>query len=187
MLDATLFNVSLPEVSVGSKKTLVLSGCRVKLTQDQPYSEFEELTFYSMNNNDYGCGKAEIELFFDNRFSNPYFKFYMQCITIRTNSKLLIKSNINTMSNVVLEHRYSKVTKDGKVSFGLGYFFRTEKERQMLRNSESFCVEGFIAIGRKRNVYGFVCQMRKRNGEWILTDGNTYKIYKRTNIQTLAH
>jgi len=187
MLDTTLFNVSLPEASVGSKKALVLSGCRVELTHERPYSEFEELNFYSINCNDYGCGKAEIELFFDNSFSDPYFEFYMQCITIRTDRGILCKINKNPAPDILLGKRYSKVTKEGKVSFGLGYYFRAKEELMALSSSKEFCVEGFVAIRRKRNVYGFMCQMKKEQGEWQLTDGNTYQIYKRSHIRSLAH
>ena len=187
MLDTTLFNVSLPEVSVGSKKTLVLSGCRVKLTQEQPYSEFEELNSYSINCNDYGCGKAEIELLFDNSFSDPYFAFYMQCISIRTDKGILCKINKNPTPDIIFGDRYSKVTKEGKVAFGLGYYFRSKEEVATLSNSEAFCIEGFVAIGKKTNVYGFMCQMKKECGEWHLTDGNTYRIYKRAHIRGLSH
>lgn len=187
MFDTTLFNVSLPEVSICSKKTLVLSGCRVNLNHDRTYSEFEELNIYSLNCNNYGCGKAEIELFFDNSFPNPYFAFYMQCITIRTDTGFVCKINKNPIPDNILGKRYSKVTKDGKVSFGLGYYFRSNEELVALSSGAAFCVEGFVAIGKKTNVYGFVCQMKKEDGKWQLTDGNTYRIYKNAHIRGLVH
>lgn len=46
MLDTTLINVSIPVVSTQNGKALVLSGCRVVLSEDIPYSELDETNVY---------------------------------------------------------------------------------------------------------------------------------------------
>jgi len=185
LFDTTLFNVSIPDVSTNKGKALVLSGCRVVLSEEGvPYSEFDELNYYSLNCNDFGCGRTDIELSFENIFQNPYFKFYVKCVAIRTESEVLCKIN----RNPALEYdSYTKVTKEGKFAWGLRYYFRTKKEHQLIINCKSFCVEGFVAIKKETNVYGFMCQIRKTDNGWQMSEGNTYRIYKHANIKNLYH
>lgn len=187
MLDTTLFNVSIPDVFASEGKSLVLSGCRVILSEEIPYSEFEELNCYSLNCNDYGYGRADIELSFENKFHNPYFKFYIQCVAIRTDSEVLCKVNRNPTPKPLLLDNHTKVTKDGKMALRLGYYFKTEKERALLTSCKSFCIEGFVALKKKTNVYGFMCQVEKTDGGWQMKEGNTYRIYKYANIRSLYH
>lgn len=187
MFDTTLFNVSIPNISANEGSALVLSGCRVNLSEDIPYSEFDELSYYSLNCNDFGCGGADIELSFDNNFKNPYFKFYIQCVAIRTDSGVLCKINRSSIHKDSALDNFSKITKDGKMALGLGYYFKTQKEYEMLTHCKSFCIEGFIAIKKKTNVYGFVCRLKKTDDGWQMIEGNTYRIYKRVNIRNLYH
>lgn len=187
MLDTTLINVSIPVVSTKNSKALVLSGCRVVLSENIPYSELDELNYYSLNCNDYGHGGANIELNFENKFQNPYFKFFAQCIAIRTDREILCKINLNSMSNVSNISNYSKITKDGKLALGIYYYFRSQKEQEQLIKCHSFSIEGFIALKKKTNVYGFMCQIEQTNDGWQMIEGNTYQIYKHANITGLYH
>lgn len=79
---------------------------------------------------------------------------------------------------------FTKVTKEGKIALGLEYYFTTQREYNLLLNCESFCVEGFVAFKKKTNVY--VCTEKTDCG-WKMTEGNTYQINKRVNIENLYH
>jgi hypothetical protein len=189
LLNTTLFNVNI-SVEPSNKpndNALVLSGCRVTLLEETAYSEFDELNYYSLNSNDYGVDGINIELSFENIFNNPYFKFWARCITIRTDKQVLCKINYNSMVNTAMDHNFSKVTKEGKIAIGLGYYFRSQEEQNQILNCKSFCVEGFIALKEKKNVYGFMCRIDKVNDCWQMSEGNTYKIYKHVNISKLYH
>lgn len=131
MLDTTLFSVSFP-ASITSSKSLVLSGCRVALPEGQTYSEFDELNYYDLNANDYECGRVDIEICCENSFPNPYSKFYISCVSIRTDCKILCKINHNLTSKLLLLPNYTKVTKEGKVAFGISYHFKSMEERNLL-------------------------------------------------------
>lgn len=187
LFDTTLFNVSFPDVTISESKSLILSGCRVSLSENTSYSEFEELNCYSLNCNDYGFGRTDIELSFENMFHDPYFKFYIQCVAIRADNEVLCKINRNPMPKADLLDNHTKVTKHGKMAVCLGYYFKTEKERLLLVNSKSFCIEGFVALKKKTNVYAFACQIEKTDDGWKLEEGNTYRIYKHVNIRGLYH
>lgn len=183
----TLINVTLPPISVESKKALVLTGCNVKLLDEEVYSEFEELNYYSFNCNDYGCGQIWIHLLFENNFNNPYFTFFLQSISIRTNNGIKIKVNKNAMPDRFMLPNYSKVTKEGKVAVGLGWYPTSEEEVELLKKSKLLSVEGFVAIDKPKNIYSFVCKLVKDNDEWHLVEGNTYRIYKNRHIRSLSH
>jgi len=187
MLDTTLFNLSLPDNSSKESDALILSGCRVVLGGASPYSELDELNYYPLNCNDYECGRTDIEFSFDNSFKASYSKFFIQCVSIRTDDKLLCKINKNPLPKFLLNNNYTKITKSGKIAFGLSYYFKSKEEKEQLLNCKLFCVEGFVALNKKTNVYGFMCLIKKKNNGWELVEGNTYKIYKDTNINNLYH
>lgn len=187
MFDTTLFNVNIPVKLTGDgrSKALVLSGCRVVVSENIPYSEFDELNYYALNCNDYGHGRVDIELSFENSKIDPYFEFFIQCVTIRTDKSVLCKVNQNRVANPY--GNFTKVTKEGKIALGLEFFFRTQSEYELLMNCESFCVEGFVAFKKKTNIYGFMCRTEKTDSGWRMTEGNTYQINKRVNIEKLYH
>lgn len=186
MLDGTLFSISLPDIKRPDKTSaLIISGCSVHINDENYiYSEFDELNFCSLNSNDYENGKISIEIEFENTFEDPYFIFYAQCFTIRVSTGLVIKTNKCPYAKMT--NNYSKVNKNGKVVLGFEYYFKTDDEYNKILNCKVFCIEGFIAVNKKSNVYGFVCKTQKDN-EWIMQDGNTYRIYKYTNIDDLFH
>jgi len=185
LLDTTLFNVSLPSAPTNAGKALILSGCRVVLDKNIPYSEFDELNYYSFNCNDYGYGRTDVELSFENIFKNPYSRFFVRCLAIRTNNAILCKIDQNIVPKISMIENYTKITKDGKVAIGIGYYFRSQHERDLLVNCSSFCVEGFFALGKKTKVYGFMCRIDQTDGGWCMSEGNTYQTYKHTNIKSL--
>lgn len=187
MLDTTLFNLSLPDNSIKDSDALVLSGCRVTLAGSSPYSELDELNYYPLNSNDYEAGRTDIEFSFDNILKNQYSKFYIQCVAIRIDNQTLCKIDKNYLSESLHERHFTKVTKNGKLALGLSYYFRSDKEKEQLLNCKLFCVEGFFALNKKTNVYGFMCRIKKKDDSWELIEGNTYKIYKNTSIKNLYH
>ena len=66
-------------------------------------------------------------------------------------------------------------------------YFRSQKEQEQLIKCHSFSIEGFIALKKKTNVYGFMCQIEQTNDGWQMIEGNTYQIYKHANITGLYH
>lgn len=187
MLDTTLFNVNLPTIEVNENKSLILTGCRVVLPEDIVYSELDELNYYCLNCNDYGYGRTDIELSFENIFRDPYFDYWIQCVSIRADNKIICKINNNRYYEKLKYSHYTKITKEGKLALGMGYYFRDDLERSLLMNCSSFCIEGFIALSRKTNVYGFMCRVENINNCWEISEGNTYRTYKNTNIKWLVH
>lgn len=187
LFDTTLFNVNLPTITTSESKSLILSGCRVVLPEMIVYSELDELNYYTLNNNDYGYGRTDIELNFENGFKNPYFKYYVQCVTIRADKKIICKINNNRLIQCFKYDYYTKITKEGKLALGISYYFKSEDERSLLMNCNSFCIEGFVALKRKTNVYGFMCRVDRVQDKWVISEGNTYRIYGRTNIKNLVH
>lgn len=184
MLDNSiqLFSVQLPEVSVKNKALVLTGSSAVFSTDNNVYSEIDDLNFSYLNSNDYGFGYMDIEFKFENNFDNPYFKFYISCFSIRTDNGVTIK--LNGSPN---KESYSKINKDNKVVVGIHYYFRTEKETNNFKNCNMFCAEGFIAIEKKDNVYGVMCKLSKSEEKWDVIDSNTYKIYEHQNIGGLVH
>lgn len=179
----TLFNIVLPNNIVSNNEVLILSGCKTAVAENKIYSEFEELNCCFLNANDYNCGNMIIHLFFDYAFKNPYLRFYVNCISIRTNDGILCKVDGVSLH----DENFTKITKEGKLSICIGYFFRSEREYAKIINCKSFCVEGFAAFGKKNNVFAFMCSIEQNENGWMLSDGNTYKIYKKVNISKLRH
>lgn len=180
-----LFDVNLANSNTSQNNALILSGCKVKLNA-VPYSELDELTYYYLNNNDFGYGIIKIELNFENTFINPYFDFYIQCVSIRADNKTICKIDKNP-SSISNKHNYTKLNKWNKLSLGVRYNFRSIDERDDILNCSSFCIEGFVALKNKTSVYGFMCHVQKIDNEWYLIDGNTYKPYKNVHINSLHH
>ena len=184
MLDSniTLLKTEIKNIDVRNE-SLLLSGCNVKLHKNEEiYSEFDELNFSYLNSNDYGCWNMEIELCFENNFKNPYQEFYARCFTIRTDNGIRIKINGDNSDKT-----YSKVNKDNKFVIGIGYFFSSEEEKEKILNCKLLCLEGFVALQKKKNVYGIMCRLCKDNDLWEVMDANTYRISKGISILNLFH
>lgn len=186
MLDLTLFKVGLPSKENNIQSTaLILSGCRTIVTDETSYSEQDEQNYCLLNDvNDFG--KLDIELSFENTMKNPYLKFYIRCVTIRTNNEKICAID-KSMPEQFKFDNYTKVTKDGKMAVGITYFFRSAEEREKLLNCNSFCVEGFISLKNKTTVYGFVCRVVHQADGWELVDGNTFRTSLHTNIESYIH
>lgn len=180
-----LFSVDIPTSHNSQNNILVISGsdCTIDNSKNQPHSEFEECNYYYFNENDYGHGTLLLDIMFNDCLKNPYFDFTMACLSIRTENGIVCKVNGEEQ-----EPAHSKVTQDSKISVGLGYFFRSEAEKNEVISCNHFLVEAFIAIGsNQRNVYGLMCHLEKENDCWKLKNGNTYKIFKKANINHLKH
>ncbi len=184
MIDNTfkLFEIHLPETSA-KNKALVLNGSSAFLyASKNVYSELDELNFSDINKNDYGFGFMDIEFFFDNNFFNPYFNFYAGCFSIRTNNGAKIKLN-----GYAGMKYYSKINKNNKVVVGIRYYFKNKEDIKHFESCKLFCIEGFIAIKKKRNVYGIMCRLIKDEEQWSVVDCNTYRTYKYKKITSLRH
>lgn len=164
---------------------LVLSDCKILTETKCPYSEIDELNFCLFNSNN-DCGCLLIELVFE-PIDKPYSKFYMGCLSLRTDNELVIKLNQPSSIKELVTKNYTKVNKLGQLVIGFEYFFRSEKEREIFYKSESICFEGYLSLRKKNKSYGFVCKAIQKDSCWQLTEGNTYRIYKRTNIRHLCH
>lgn len=194
MLDnsVTLLSVnnSIDATNGQSENTLVLTSCEAKMNfEDELYNEFDELNCNYLNANDYGCGALEFYLSFSNIFQNPYQKFYISCFSIRTNTYLPIKINGKPEKYIKRFHEdhYTKIDKNGNLGIGIGYFFRSEKERESIINCNKICLEGFIAFGKKKNVYGINCKFEKDENDWCLKSADTYMIDKHRSIFSYIH
>lgn len=180
--NCTLFNLNLSNDNKNKNNVLILSGCKLLMSDDIKYSELNENNYLYLNNNDYGYGYMNIDINFDNNYNNPYFNFYVNCITIRIDNKIYLKSNNNCNQEV-----YTKINKNGKLSIGIGYFFKSLEENKAVEGCNSFMIEGFIALNKKNNVYGFMCEVINNKNTWELLEGNTYKLYKKNKIDVLNH
>lgn len=186
MLDTTLFSVSIPSRPVPNQ-ALIISGCSVILPEQQEYSELDELNYYDLNNNDYGFGRADIQIFCENNGSIPYQRFFVSCVSIRADNQTLCKINRNIAGHKFSLQSYTKATKEGKMAFGISYFFHSMDERILLLKCKSFSIEGFIALQKKSNVYGFMCRVDQSDGQWIMKEGNTYRHYRNKSINSFFH
>lgn len=185
----TLFCVNIENNKINDihKNTaLILSGCEVTLSEDI-YSEMKEMNCYYLNNNDYGYDSFTIELYFENNLVNPYLQFYLSCISIRIDNSYICKINRNLSYKTSKNKFYTKINKDGKISIGLGYHFTSYEEYLILNNCKSFIIEGYLALEKKNNVFGFMCHVIKSHDNWLMYKGDTHKVYKKNNINNFIH
>ncbi len=186
MLDSKLtlfsFSASAPTIAPEENHALILKSCNVyAFSAGRIFSELDELTFDSLNCNDYGCGTLELELVISNGIvKEAYPDFYTKCVVIRTNTKCFIKPmKINNKPHC------SKVNRDGDLVIGIRYYFRDENQIQQIQSCTSLLVEGFIALGKPKNVFGVMCQLEKENGTWKISSSFTYKPKYAGNIKNL--
>lgn len=186
MLDANidkLFSIEtqLPNQTNCSSKVLLLRACNVYILEDNRiYSELEEQTFDPLNKNS-GCGILDIEFAFENNIvSESYPEFYTKCFVIRTDTKVIIKP----MKSTNYPH-YSKINPNGELVVGIRYFFNDKRDKEKIMSCKSILVEGFIALGNVKNVFGIMCQLQKNESGWGITTANTYQPKYAKNIKYL--
>lgn len=186
MLDpkVTLFSFSASTSTATPKESqaLILKGCNIyAFSAGRIFSEFDELNFDSLNSNDYGFGTLELEFILSGGIDrDAYPDFYTKCIVMRTDPKYFIKP-MKTRDKA----NCSKVNQDGDLVIGIRYYFRDEKEIQEIQNCTSFLIEGFIALGTPKNVYGIMCQLEKECDAWRISSSYTYKPKYAKNIKHL--
>lgn len=195
MFDATanitLFDVKTQNSNANTNSNrLVINSCKA-IVHYKIYSELEELNFANINSNNYDYGYIEYEFGFNEKFENPYKTFYISLFAIRGN--LLgypIKINPprpSTTPKIRLNKNYSKVNKDGNMSLGVRYFFRSLKEREALIDGDEVLIEGCIALDTRKNNYDIMCRIIKDGDEWILDEANTYRTHKKMDLYRLWH
>lgn len=186
MLDAKFDSVfSINVVAKGrdgnNSNSLLLRECKVFIfSNERLYSEFDEQTFDDLNSNN-GLGAVDVEFVFDNKIiSECYPLFYTKCFAIRTDTGFRIKPM--KYSN---KPSYSKVDQDGRLAVGIRYYFKREKEIEEIINCSRLLVEGYIAFGKPKNVFGVMCQMKKIMNSWEVSEAYTYKHRHAKNIKYL--
>lgn len=183
MLDSTLFHVSFTaDTTSSNNRNVVVSGCKVNFSQNSsPYSQFDELNYYPVNWNDYGFGRAKINIYLENSFKDPYFNFFVNSFAIRTNEEEICKIYCNNKSITLLSN-YTKLSKEGEIALGFSYYFKSQKEKQLLINCNSLLIESSIVIKNKYKYisksksFEVMCLIDKVDGQWQMIEGNTYKI-----------
>lgn len=186
MLDANIDKLfSIEAVLSGEKKNLpkalLLRACNVYLFDDNRiYSELETLTFDRLNDNE-GYGEIDIEFVFDNNIINEsYPVFYTKCFVIRTDTKCFIKPmKLSNHSN------NTKINQNGELVIGIRYYFRNKGDVDKIIKCNSFLVEGFIALGKPKNVFGLMCQMQRSKENWEINSAYTFKPKYAKNIKWL--
>ena len=176
MLDANVekfitIEATIPNNKEPKTKALIVKECVIDaFGNGHIYSQFEEMTFDVLNSNE-GLGSIDIQFtFMNNVTKEAYPEFYTKCFVINTDTRLHIKPMKYKNSPIC-----SKINKDGNLCVGIRYYFGNEKEIDKLRKCNEIMVEGFIAIGNKKTVYGIMCQMKKCEGVWKIISANTYK------------
>lgn len=196
MLDNTikLFDVN---INVSKKQEtdnrLSFASCKATIynnfSEEKPYSEIDEESILSLNyNNDFGY--IDFEFAFNENFRTPYMEFYASCFAfrlIKPNATIKLNGVQNFDKSLFKEVYSTKVNKDGKLSCGIRYYFKGENDKQAFIECEELCLEGRIALGKKRNVYGIVVRLKKENNDWIVLDANTYKDKGFNSIYSYVH
>ena len=183
MLDVKLLSITaaVPNMTENVPKALLLRACKVHVFGNgRIYSELEEQTFDSLNDNK-GFGVLDIELVFGREVVKKSFpKFYTKCFVIRTDTNVIIKPM--KFSN---ESNYSKLNQNGEIVIGIRYFFKDNEEINKLVSCQKILVEGFIALSKPTNVFGVMCQLQKEDSDWIISSAYTYKPKYAKNIKRL--
>lgn len=197
MLDAVikLFDVNIElsdRFSKNKTDRIVFNACKA-IVYDKTYSELDETTFATLNDNNYGCGFIDFEFAFKENFKNPYMKFFISCFSIRSISKdYKTVTKLNTprpgkMGGSLYPPNYTKVNQNGNLSFGVRYYFKTMDEKNTVLNSDEVCIEGFVSFGKKNNVYDIMCRIVKTDNGWELNEAYTYRTHPKTYIYSLVH
>lgn len=176
------YSASIPITMRSENHALILKSCNIyAFSAERIFSELDELTFDTLNCNDYGCGSLDIEFVISNgMIREAYPDFYTKCMVIRTDTKCCIKP----MKAGNAAH-YSKINQDGDLTIGIRYYFKNEKEILKIQNCTGLLIEGFIALGRPQNVFGIMCQLEKENDNWRIASSFTYKPKEAKNIKDL--
>lgn len=179
----TLFsiNATVEHREKVQKRALQFRNCKVIIFGDSRiYSEFEEYAFDTLNSN-YGLGTLEIELAFENNVTGKdYPEFFTKCFVLRTDTKYYIKP-VKYRTDACC----SKINEKGELVIGFRYFFKSEEDIEKIMNCNSILIESFIALEKKKNVYGIMCQLKKANEEWQVEMAYTYKPKYAKNIANL--
>ena len=184
MLDANIkllaIEASVPEKTEDISEVLLIKERQIYVFDDtRIYSELDESTFSDQNsNNGYGMLKAEFVVS-NNVVRESYPEFYTKCFVIRTDTGARIKPM--KMSD---RPTCSKINQKGELVIGIRYFFRNKEEIKYLAECKSILVEGFIALGNVKNVFGIMCQLKK-DEKWEISSAYTYKPRNAKNIKNL--
>ena len=184
MLD---FNISMefkPDISISAHDKvdrLVVTSCAVHLFDDNRiWSAFEEMCYNNLNRNDYGLGVLDLEIGIGGYTGTAYPKVYTKCFDLRTDNGLLIKPMKFTN-----HYSESKVNQRGETVIGLRYYFREERETELLCNCTRLMFECFFAFDKPRNTYAVMCQLEKKDGVWHAEYANTFHPSYAGNIKNL--
>ena len=181
------FNINLqfnPELTAHTKAgndCLVITSCALHLFDDNRiWSAFEELTFNRLNRNDFGLGVVDFEIGFAGYRGKAYPKVYTKCFELRTDTGLRIKPM--KFTNDTSE---SKINQRGETVIGIRYYFQTEAEIKQLISCGRLMLECFFALGKPKNTYGLMCQLKKDGSVWRAEFASTFRPDYAKNIKNL--
>lgn len=179
-------NFPLPSKPIKETDNLILNGIRISL-DDGLYSEIEEQNYFSLNNNDYTSGRVDIELQFV-PLKESYCQFWIGCTSIRTEHGVYkVNPSAGSYNTKHGQECRTKVTYENKMAAGITYFFNSNKDREDFLQSKMFLIEGFIALKKQNNVFGFLCRVEQENDNWIFTEGYTNRLSGKSNIRCSVH
>lgn len=186
----SLVSVSLALPSKANKEfdSLILNGIRISLG-DGLYSEIEEQSCFALNKNDYGVGLVEFELQFE-PIKEPYCPFWIGCTSIRTERKIYkLDPPLSSFKTNFDQTCQTKITYENKMAATITYFFESEEDKADFLQSRAFLIEGFIALKKQDNVFGFLCKVERDDQEckWNFTEGYTNRPLKKATIAQFIH
>lgn len=179
-------NFELPSRPIQSAELLILNGIKISNTDDI-YSEIEEQNCFALNSNDYGFGRIDFELLFE-PIKTSYSSFWVGCMSIRTeNITIKVNPSLGSYTKKAASQCLTKVSFENKMVMTISYFFTCAEQKAQFLDAKSFLVEGFLALKKRTNVYGFLCKVENRNNEWSFTEGYTNRPSDRTSIDRMVH
>lgn len=184
----TLFEINLPNIQMAEKNTssMVVRGCNAYIGEVldgnmRVYSEFEELNYAYLNNNDYNGKVFELEVCLQSNNEYIYSGFYARCFSIRCDNGLRIKLN-----GPINNKCYTKVNMNNQIVMGIGVFL-SDEAYEMLQSAKIILIEGFFALEKVINTYGMAIKLEKKKEKYKVRFANTYRLSKKVNINGLAH
>ena len=87
--------------------------------------------------------------------------------------------------NLIVPQAYPvKIDSNGHVAIGIRYFFASEEERNRVADASMILVECFVAFDKKKNVFGVMGQIDKKENE---VKAYIFKADYMRNIADLTH
>lgn len=189
-----LFDVSINILqNIEIYNRLSIASCKATIYEcsndEKLFLGIDEESFLSLNcNND--AGYIDFEFTFNENFKTPYMEFFASCFTFSFIEPFKI-IKVNGMhifqKSWFREKHYTKVNEAEKMCCGIRYYFKNNKDKFLFMNCNDLALEGFVAFGKKTNVYGVAVRLKKDTAGWKVLGANTYKDNSRMSIYNYIH